>query len=87
MTMTYITPILLLGWTAFFYAVLYIFHLYVPKGKITAQILFLYLWLLIPDLGFDYIFGARYEQLPYFWFTASLILLFQLYREPPPKYE
>jgi hypothetical protein len=74
----FISQFFLLIWLAIFYGILYVFHRFVPKGIIIAQILFIYIWILLPYYDVHYIGFVHYEKVPIFWIVASLIILFSL---------
>ncbi len=54
-----ISELFLLAWIAISFSVLYVFHRFIPRGFIIAQILFIITWGLLPDLGVIYV-GLRW---------------------------
>lgn len=72
----FISQFFLLFWLAIFYGILYVFQRLIPKGFIIAQVLFIYVWTLLPYYDVYYIGFLHFDDIPIFWIVSSLIFLF-----------
>ena len=77
----FLEQIFLLAWAGIFYGILFLFHKLVPRGFIIAQILFILAWRLLPYYDINYLGYLPYDNIPIFWFTASIIFLFLLFNQ------
>ncbi len=80
-----ITGAFMLIWLAIFYGIVYVAHRFVPKGLFISQIIFIYIWILLPMFFIDYVGGALLvKEMPIFWIIATLMLLIKIVVEKKP---
>lgn len=68
-------------WLIIFYATVYVFHRFVPRGIFIAQILFILVYAALPYYNINYIGYLEYDTIPILWIVASLLLLFSLHKK------
>ncbi len=71
-----ISRIFLVFWLFIFYGIIYAFNRFIPKGFVISQVLFVYLWGLLPYFDISCIGYLSYKDIPIYWIVATLIFVF-----------
>ena len=68
-------------WIPIVYSIMHCFTRFIPKGFVISQLVFVYVWGLLPYFDVIYLGYLPYNDIPIYWVITAIIFVFTTSKE------